>query len=141
MKTLLALSTIALLAAAGCATTGGGLPGRDGPLGGKVPDVSVEPTQGGNTGFPGRISNAALPGADRLAHRIHAEHNGSISAQVRLCVAPSGSVDQVGLLASSGMAEFDRAVVDGVGDWQYAAYPAPQELRVCENLTVAYQAR
>jgi TonB family protein len=140
MKTLLSLSAVLVLAAAGCATTGGGLPGRDGPLGGKVPDVSVEPTQGGRTGFPGRISNAALPGADRLAHRINAEHNGTISAQVRLCVAPAGNVDQVGLVQSSGMAEFDKAVVDGVGDWQYAAYAAPDDIRVCENLTVAYRA-
>lgn len=140
MKTLYSLATLALLSVAGCATTGGGLPDRDGPLGGKVPDVSVEPTQGSGTQFPGRISAAALPGADRLAHRIHAEHNGAIAAQVRLCVAPSGDVDQVDMVASSGMAEFDAAVVDGVGAWQYAAYPAPESIRVCENVTVAYRA-
>ncbi|MCA9678441.1 MAG: TonB C-terminal domain-containing protein [Kofleriaceae bacterium] len=139
MKTLFALSSIALLTV-GCATTGGGLPGRDGPLGGKVPEVNVQPVDGAQPTFPDRIGVAALPGADRLSHRIDAEHDGAIATQVRLCVAPSGEVAQVGMLSSSGMPEFDRAVVDGVGRWQYASYAAPDGTRVCENLTVGYRA-
>ena len=90
--------------------------------------------------FPERISEAALPQVDRLAHRVHAEYAGTISAQVRLCLKPDGATDYVNLLASSGMVPYDLAVVDTLSSWRYTPYQAPADTRVCEDLTVTYHA-
>jgi len=88
--------------------------------------------------FPAMVSVARLPAADRLNHRIHAERNGTIAADVRLCVASSGQVSGIEVAKSSGMPEFDAALVDGIADWQYVSFSAPDGARVCENVTVAY---
>ena len=91
--------------------------------------------------FPERLSKPLLPAADRLARAIAYEHGGSISTQVHLCVRPDGEIGDITLLMTSGMDDFDRAVVDGISDWQYASFKAPKDTRVCENLTVSYVTR
>lgn len=91
--------------------------------------------------FPARRGPAALPGADRLRGRIATEPGGAVTARVRVCVAPSGAVTDVALLASSGLPAFDRAVVDGVAAWTYQPFAAPATVRVCRPLAVAYRAR
>jgi len=140
MKIPFAVASILLLGA-GCATTGNGLPGRDG----KRPDHDIgDISPDGKDDAPRtqltRLSSPELPRADRLYHRIETERAGLASTQVRLCVAPSGTVDTVEVVEGSGLAEYDQTVVDSVSSWQYAAFAAPAETRVCENLTVAYHA-
>jgi hypothetical protein len=140
MKIFVAVALAAPLAAC-AATTGSGLPGADTAsaprleLDEAASRYKVAPT------FPKRVSKAELRAADRLSHRIKAEHDGTISAQVKLCVGASGSVDEIAMLATSGMSEYDEAVIAEVGDWQFERFAAPAGTRVCENLTVAYQAR
>lgn len=141
MKISFAIASILALSA-GCATTGSGLPGRDGSR----PDHDIGDLQpSGKDDAPRReltrLSTPDVDGADHLYRRIEVEHAGVAATQVRLCVAPSGSVDTVDVVAGSGMAEYDAKVVDSVQGWQYAAFAAPAETRVCENLTVAYHAR
>ena len=91
--------------------------------------------------FPALTSGKRLPAADRLNHRIHAERGGSITAAVRLCVAPDGKVSDVAIKRSSGMPAFDRAVTSGVTAWSYARYDAPAGTQVCETMSVKYVAR
>ncbi len=138
MKTSMLIASILLVGA--CATTGNGLPGRDGKGPGTVPDLDDDKSDDATRHQLARVSSPDLRGADRLYHRISVEKAGTASTQVRLCVAPSGAVDTVDVVATSGMAEYDQAVVDNVGAWQYEAFAAPAETRVCENLTVAYHA-
>jgi TonB family protein len=141
MKTFaLALaSTLAL--SAGCATTGQGLPGRDGksPASNGELDLDGVAPDDASRRFPERLTRAELPAADRISHRIAQEHNGAVAAEVRLCVTPEGKVGAVDLLSSSGMPAYDQAVVDTIATWQYAAYPAPSDTRVCEKVTVTYR--
>lgn len=139
MKTFLLLASILALGA--CATTGNGLPGRDGKTPTGMPEIEpVEGKDDASRAHLTRLSPPELDGADRLYHRIEVAHAGKAATQVRLCVTPAGSVDSVNVIASSGLADYDRTVVDAVAGWQYAAYAAPAETRVCENLTVAYHA-
>jgi TonB family protein len=139
MKTSLLIASILFVGA--CASTGSGLPGRDGksPTGNPPPldDDKSDDAERHNLAL---LSSPELPDADRLYRRIAVEKAGTASAQVRLCVAPAGKVDRVDLVSSSGMAEYDQAVLDNVATWQYESFAAPVETRVCENLTVAYHA-
>lgn len=142
MKTLVALVFVASSLAA-CASTGSGLPDRDGktPTGpGSDLDLDPRSPDDAKQDFPKRVSEVDLSRVDRMSHRINVEHGGTVRAQVKLCVAPTGSVADVDLVASSGMPEYDDAVVDAAAGWQYAAYPAPAGTRVCQDVTVAYRA-
>ena len=126
---------------AGCATTGTGVGHEDTSVSGSHLDLQSVPATDAKRVFPARVSKPLLPAADRLARQIAYEHGGSISTQVHLCVRPDGEIGDITLLMTSGMDDFDRAVVDGISDWQYAAFKAPAATRVCENLTVSYVTR
>ncbi len=142
MKNLFAVSVIASLAAvAGCATSGMGLPGRDGhsPGGVRPPGIPTTDVLHGDAGMPERISRAELPSVERLSRRIVHEHRGVISAQVRLCVSPDGAVAGVEVVEPSGMAEYDEAVIDTITGWQYASFEGAPEARICQKLTVGYR--
>lgn len=141
MKTLFAVSVFASLAAAGCATSGNGLPGRDGlsPGGVRPPGIPGNDQMPAGAGMPERISRAELPAVDRLSRKIVHEHHGVISAQVRLCVAPDGAVSGVEVVEPSGMAEYDAAVVETITGWQYASFDGDPEQRICQKLTVGYR--
>jgi outer membrane biosynthesis protein TonB len=86
-------------------------------------------------GMPARISKPTLPSVEPLATEIVRAHRGLVTAQVRLCVAPSGAVDKVDLLSSSGMRAYDDAVVSDVSGWAYAPGAAP----MCRKLSVSYR--
>ena len=139
MKTLLATSALSALAlSAGCATTSS-MPARDiGTVTGAHLSLDTRSNDDAVATFPARLSPAALPGADRLANRIAIEGGRQVTAAVKLCVAPDGKVDKVDLLTSSGVDDYDRAVVDGMTSWRYAAYAAPTSLHVCERVDVSY---
>lgn len=141
MKTSIVLASLLFVGA--CASTGTGVPGRDGKGPTNVPETDSpdDKSDDANRRQLARLSTPDLRAADRLYHRISVEKAGMASTQVRLCVEPSGTVDTVDVVASSGLAEYDQAVVDNVASWQYAAFPAPSETRVCEDLTVAYHAK
>jgi TonB family protein len=88
--------------------------------------------------FPTRVSAATLPAADRLATQI-ATDKGDVATQVRLCVTPTGTVDKVAVLQSSGLPSYDAAVVAGVSKWRYTAYQGPSDARICERATINYR--
>lgn len=141
MKNLFAVSVIASLAAVGCASTGQGLPGRDGqsPGGVRPPAIPTTEEVRSGSGMPERISAVELAAVDKLSRKIVHQHRGVISAQVRLCVAPDGAVAGVEVVEPSGMVEYDQAVVETVTGWQYAAYEGAPETRICQKLTVGYR--
>jgi TonB family protein len=134
MKTHLALGLFTSLALVGCATTGTGLPG-DGK-GHHKPGSGV-PAAGQQ--FPDRISAVSIPGAAHMARWIDLEHGGAVAASIRVCVAPNGNVGDVDLIQSSGMAEFDDAVLRTAENWQYEKYEAPKGTLLCQKATIAYK--
>jgi len=136
MKTQLALGMFTSLVLVGCASTGTGLPG-DG-RGGHKPGVPTSDLGKGDQ-FPARISAVSIPGADRMARWIDLEHGGAVSTAIRICVAPNGMVGDVDLLSSSGMAEFDDAVLRTAETWRYEKFSAPKETLVCQRSTIAYR--
>jgi TonB family protein len=85
--------------------------------------------------FPGRVSPARLPSADRS--RLSGTH----SADVRLCVSPDGAVQSIDLERRSGSNEFDRALASDVRAWRFEPYRAPAGIKVCERITVSYVGR
>lgn len=87
------------------------------------------------TQFPSRQSDARIPAADKLATTISREHKGLVTSKLRLCVAEDGAVDNVTLVASSGLEAYDQVVLDTVQDWKYDAPSSP----VCEKLDVSYR--
>lgn len=90
--------------------------------------------------FPVRVTEAKLPEVDRFAHRVWAEHAGSVSTEVRLCVNPDGTTESVNLLSTSGMLDYDIEVVEGVAKWRYEPFAAPTGTRICRAATVTYNA-
>lgn len=134
---LLALSLVSSLSA--CAT-GGAL------------DRSIDPTRGATTGvqldftartdavqptFPA-VVDPRLPSADRIAPRIRAFVGDNVTADVDLCVAPSGKVASVELARSSSYDAFDTAMMRDVATWQFASSHAPEALRSCDRFTISY---
>jgi hypothetical protein len=91
--------------------------------------------------FPSRVSEARLDSADRFAHRVWSEHAGSVSAEVRLCVRPNGTTESVLLLETSGLLDYDIAVVEGVAQWRYEPFAAPAKTLLCRAATVTYNAK
>ena len=134
MKTFIALGLFTSVALVGCASTGTGLRG-DGQGTHKPGNQPTASTQE----FPDRISAVSIPGADRMARWIDLEHGGAVSTSIRICVAPNGMVGDVDLVQSSGMAEFDDAVLRTAANWQYARFDAPKETLLCQKATVAYK--
>lgn len=90
--------------------------------------------------FPGRLSSADLLHADLVAQSIRAKEGDTLAAKLRVCVAPSGVVTQVSVLAGSGVAAFDKLVIDAAHGWSYQAYLAPPATRVCHNTSIVYRA-
>jgi TonB family protein len=134
MKTSIALGLFTSLALVGCASTGTGLRGD-----GNGQHKPNKPTSAAPTEFPDRISAVSIPGADRMARWIDLEHGGAVATSIRICVAPNGLVGDVDLVQSSGMAEFDEAVLRTAANWQYASFEAPKETLLCQKATVAYK--
>ncbi len=73
-----------------------------------------------------------------LVQRVADWRGGSVTADLRLCVAPDGSVSNVELNRSSGLPAFDAAVVDGAGSWSYEPFNASDDAPRCQDVAVAY---
>jgi len=91
--------------------------------------------------FPARVTDASLPAVDRFAHRVWAEHAGTISSEVRICVRPNGTTESVNLLGTSGMIDYDIEVVEGVAKWRYEPFHAPAATLVCREAMITYVAK
>jgi TonB family protein len=100
-----------------------------------APDTVIAPRT-----FPGRLSSAHLLHADLVAKSIRARHGDTLSAKIQVCVAPSGIVTRVSVLAGSGVPAFDKLVVDAAHGWAYQAYLAPPATRVCHITSLVYRA-
>lgn len=125
----------ALALAAGCASTGTVLSPRETTSSNSRLTLTLEHTDAvAAREFPARASLARLPTADR------ARLSGRLVAGVKLCVAPSGKVASFDLERSSEVDAFDRALAADMIGWAYEPYAAPKNLRVCERLTVQYNA-
>jgi TonB family protein len=119
-----------LVLASACASTGGPVLATRAA----APQLVLSTDGAVRASFPERRSQARLPTADR-------QRLGAHTASVRLCVAPDGSVRSADVTRSSGSAEFDAALTADLARWQYEPYPAPDSIKVCEQLNVAYRAR
>jgi len=112
-------------------------------IGAAVAVPSAEPTPGSVVAartFPGRLSSADLLHADLVAKSIRAKQGDTLSARIQVCVAPSGAVSRVALLAGSGVAAFDKLVINAAHGWAYQAYLAPPATRVCHITSIVYRA-
>jgi len=134
MKTVLA----AALVLSACATTGtpstfGTEPARTGS---KV-QLDLVPHADASRVFPSAI-DPRLPRADRLATQIRSALGDSASLEVRLCVAPQGTVASVEVLRGSSLAAFDQSVIADAMSWQFEALPGPASVKTCERATITY---
>lgn len=111
-------------------------------IGAAVAAPAAEPAPGSVTArtFPGRLSSADLLHADLVAKSIRARLSDTLSARIKVCVAPSGVVSQVEMLAGSGVAAFDKLVIAAAHGWAYQAYLAPPAIRVCHITSIVYRA-
>jgi len=120
MKTL-ALATLFIAACAGRATT------------------TTTPLRGDARGFPALTSEGRVAVASSDERAIRATPQGRAETKVHLCVAPSGAVDQVNVVRSSGNAGYDRAVVESVQGWKFESSAAAEAPR-CTRMSVVYDA-
>jgi TonB family protein len=88
--------------------------------------------------FPA-VKNPRLPSADLLSNKIREETGDVASADIRLCVAPNGHVNDIRLVRSSASNMYDRAVVKDVASWQFREGPDPADLPACEIATITYR--
>ncbi|MCX5741815.1 MAG: TonB family protein [Proteobacteria bacterium] len=116
-------------------------------------DQPVDPTRGSHAAvrldFTARTDDARpvfpavvdprLPSADRIAPRIRARAGVVVSADVQLCVSPTGHVASVELARGSTFAAFDDAMMRDVVGWQFAPTPGPGALKSCERFTISYR--
>ena len=133
---LLAVSAVLFAA---CATTGGLPTDRESTPGARVKlDFANAADVAAHAVFPA-VVDPQLPSADRIAPRIHHLLGDVAVAHIALCVAPSGKVASVTLDASSGLPAFDRAMMNDIATWQFAAMPGPATVKTCEQLTISYR--
>jgi TonB family protein len=62
-----------------------------------------------------------LPSAEKIAGRIKAVVGNSVTAAIRVCVAPIGSVASVSLVRASAFAPYDQAVMTDARAWKFVA--------------------
>lgn len=87
-------------------------------------------------------SDPRLPSADRIARQIRDELGEVASADVRLCVAPDGRVQDIQIVRGTSLAQFDQAVVHDMADWQFSGSPGSSQggkLKNCEIATIRYR--
>jgi outer membrane biosynthesis protein TonB len=90
--------------------------------------------------FPARIGAADTGLSERIAAMPLAGRGGTMTADVRVCVAPTGAVTGVELWSTSGVGAFDAVVLDTARAWTYQGYGAPPSTRVCMVVSVVYRA-
>jgi TonB family protein len=140
MSTALAMSALAIstLAVSACASTTGVLDRESSPRTGV--QLSLVPAVDAVHVIPDAI-DPRMPRVDRMARRIKFELGDQVTAELSLCVNPSGNVMDVAIARSSGLSEVDTAILDDVRAWQFAELPGPTTLRTCQHATLAYRVR
>jgi TonB family protein len=136
---MLKSAAVAALLLSACATTGtttGTLGTEPAHTGSRV-KLDLVPHADASRMFPAAI-DPRLPRADRLATQIRAELGDTASLEVRLCVAPQGTVQSVELLRGSSLAAFDQSVIADAMSWQFEALPGPAGVKTCERATITY---
>src|SRR5438128_951244 len=112
-KTVVAALLFSACATTGTPTTLGTEPARTGS---RV-QLDLVPHADATRMFPNAI-DPRLPRADRLSNQIRAELGDTASLEVRLCVAPQGTVTSVEVLRGSTFADFDQSVIADAMSWQ-----------------------
>lgn len=88
--------------------------------------------------FPAHVGEARLPSADLLRVMLRGEGIERASANLRVCIAPSGNVVDATLGTATGNAALDAAITRDIARWTYEPYAAPATLRVCTPVSVTY---
>lgn len=91
--------------------------------------------------FPARLNAAELRRADRIAALVRVRRGDTLTTKLKVCVAPNGAVTSTSILRSSGLASFDKVVLDAAERWAYRSYSAPSTTRVCHNASIVYRTR
>lgn len=130
MSFRLLLAPAAALAFAACATAGTGLPAAEAPHGTAKLDLHAP-----RAAFPALREDVALPSADQAAIHMQRILGDSAQAEIKVCVDDRGDVTSTSLVKSSGMAAYDRAVLDDVKAWKFEA---PAGTGHCEDATIVY---
>jgi TonB family protein len=89
------------------------------------------------------VNDPRLPSADQMSRVILDELGPVASAEVRVCVAADGHVQEVNLVRSSSLVQFDRALLRDMTDWQFSGTPGSSALastlHTCEDATITYR--
>lgn len=132
------LSLVAASSLAACAT--GGL-AMDRAAGSRAKlDLHVNASADGASAIAPRAIDPDLPSVDRIAHLIRARLGDAASADLDVCVAPTGRVTGVTLVRTSTLRAFDEAVLHDAETWQFKALPGPAHVKSCTRATISYRA-
>lgn len=86
--------------------------------------------------FPAVI-DPKLPSVDRIWRLVEAELGARATAEVELCVSPTGRVVAASLVHPTSSPAFDFAVLHDVTEWRFAASPATSA-RTCKRAAISY---
>jgi TonB family protein len=141
MNKIITASVLASALISGCATTGRSLPVETGGSS-MAPRFDSRGAQSqtdeAQPWFPQLASQATLPSAARYQRELSTTSD-RFELAVRVCVQPDGKVTSVDIKQPSGMAELDRAAARDIADWQFEAFTAPANIRVCKQLDLGYE--
>ena len=127
------LAIIALALSACTATTG--LPMSESA---RPPTLTLGASTDVKSAYPTRVTEERIPTADRMRDALRATGHEMLTAHVRLCIAPDGTTSDVQLDETTGVPDFDRAVLHDVGKWRSEPYVATANIRVCKPVTLTY---
>jgi len=85
------------------------------------------------------VVDRSLPSVDRISRAVYATLGDTASAQLDVCIAPSGKVTKLELARSSSMPELDAALLHDVKDWRFEAMPGPDTVQICERTQITYR--
>lgn len=88
--------------------------------------------------FPAAL-DPKLPSADLIARQVREEIGDVASADVRLCVTPDGKVQNVQLVRGTALAEFNRALVHDIAEWQFSGSAGWASVENCQVTTINYR--
>ena len=95
---------------------------------------------GGSDGavkFPSAI-DPALPSVDRMSRAVYATLGDTATAQLDLCITPSGKVTKLALARGTSMPELDAALLADAKTWRFEAMPGPDSVQICDRAEVSY---
>lgn len=80
--------------------------------------------------------------SDRMKTAIQRAQVSALIGSFQYCLGPTGKVDSVDLIRSTGVPDYDAMIMSGMREWQYAPYlddgkPVP----VCSSVTFNYTQR